>query len=40
MKILVAVKRVVDHAVRIRVRPDGILEGGADPRGDDTAVGY
>ena len=24
----------------IRVRPDGRLEGGADPRGDDTAVGY
>ena len=24
----------------IRVRPDGLLEGGADPRGDDTAVGY
>ena len=23
MKILVAVKRVVDHAVRVRVRPDG-----------------
>ena len=24
----------------IRIRPDGILEGGADPRGDDTAIGY
>ena len=24
----------------IRVRPDGQLEGGADPRGDDKAVGY
>lgn len=24
----------------ILVRPDGRLEGGADPRGDDTAVGY
>ena len=24
----------------IHVRPDGILEGGADPRGDDTALGY
>ncbi|MBO0358856.1 gamma-glutamyltransferase [Hymenobacter sp. BT186] len=24
----------------IRVRPDGKLEGGADPRGDDTAAGY
>lgn len=24
----------------IRVTPDGKLEGGADPRGDDTAVGY
>ncbi|TGE15188.1 gamma-glutamyltransferase [Hymenobacter elongatus] len=24
----------------IRVLPDGRLEGGADPRGDDTAVGY
>ncbi|MBE9510072.1 MAG: gamma-glutamyltransferase [Bacteroidetes bacterium] len=24
----------------ILVLPDGILEGGADPRGDDTAVGY
>lgn len=24
----------------ILVRPDGSLEGGADPRGDDTAVGY
>ncbi|MBC7448239.1 MAG: gamma-glutamyltransferase [Hymenobacteraceae bacterium] len=24
----------------IRIRPDGKLEGGADPRGDDTAVGY
>jgi gamma-glutamyltranspeptidase / glutathione hydrolase len=24
----------------ILVRPDGTLEGGADPRGDDTAVGY
>lgn len=24
----------------INVRPDGVLEGGADPRGDDTALGY
>ena len=24
----------------ILVRPDGSLEGGADPRGDDTADGY
>jgi len=24
----------------IRVRPEGTLEGGADPRGDDTALGY
>ena len=24
----------------IHVRPDGVLEGGADPRGDDTALGY
>jgi len=24
----------------IHVRPDGMLEGGADPRGDDTALGY
>ena len=24
----------------IRVRPDGRLEGGADPRGDDAAAGY
>ncbi|GAB3312201.1 gamma-glutamyltransferase [Hymenobacter humi] len=24
----------------IHVRPDGKLEGGADPRGDDTAIGY
>ena len=24
----------------IRIRPDGVLEGGADPRGDDAALGY
>ena len=24
----------------IRIMPDGMLEGGADPRGDDTAVGF
>ena len=24
----------------IHIRPDGTLEGGADPRGDDTALGY
>ena len=24
----------------IHIRPEGLLEGGADPRGDDTAVGY
>ena len=28
------------HLDLIHLRPDGVLEGGADPRGDDTALGY
>ncbi|HZK05445.1 MAG TPA: gamma-glutamyltransferase [Actinomycetaceae bacterium] len=28
------------HAQAIRIHPDGFLEGGADPRGDGTALGY
>jgi len=28
------------HAQAIRLHPDGLLEGGADPRGDGAAIGY
>jgi len=28
------------HAGAIRLREDGTLEGGADPRGDGAALGY
>jgi gamma-glutamyltranspeptidase/glutathione hydrolase len=28
------------HAAAIRVHENGLLEGGADPRGDGAALGY
>ncbi len=31
---------LMGHAQAIRIRPDGVLEGGADPRGDGLALGY
>jgi gamma-glutamyltranspeptidase/glutathione hydrolase len=34
------VRRSVGRVAAIRIRADGRLEGGADPRGDDTAGGY